>query len=421
MMNRSAHISWLLDELDELVTAGVMPGETADRIREHYGTPVDGTSVSLRSVFFAVLGSLLIGGGIILLIAHNWSEFGRGSRTVLALAPLILAQMLTFWVLRQRATQTAWREGVGIGLTLMLAASLALIGQTYQVPGDLYGFLGTWMLLTLPLLYVLDSLGTAIFYLVGIVWWTLAAPDHASSALYFLFLAAAIPYLLKRRHALLDWLVAIGVVIVWIPVTSEVAEDHWVSSFALLFSSMALMPGEKQWWRAPIRGVGMVGLVGWALLVTVSGVWDDAIYEAVPWLVRLTALLIVIAQVVITIMRCRARSERCWVDLVVMVFSPLVMISWLWSQSAGLFPWPLLFTLYVAALGLTMMMDGFQRTDTTRASGGLAILTLLVLTRFIDSDLSLIVRGLAFVVVGLGFLVANHLLNRRLNRRGETS
>ena len=37
-----------------------------------------------------VFGALLVGGGVILVLAHNWAELSRASRAVLSLAPIVL-------------------------------------------------------------------------------------------------------------------------------------------------------------------------------------------------------------------------------------------------------------------------------------------------------------------------------------------
>jgi dipeptide/tripeptide permease len=46
-------------------------------------------------------------------------------------------------------------------------------------------------------------------------------------------------------------------------------------------------------------------------------------------------------------------------------------------------------------------------------NGGMLMLAGLIITRFFDSDLGFVVRGLAFIVVGVGFLAANMVLIRR--------
>ncbi|MEY2578093.1 MAG: hypothetical protein QOI49_917, partial [Verrucomicrobiota bacterium] len=64
-------IRWLLAELPELVASGTLSAEAAEALRQHYATTDSGEPRRIGFVLSAILGSLLIGAGIILLVAHN--------------------------------------------------------------------------------------------------------------------------------------------------------------------------------------------------------------------------------------------------------------------------------------------------------------------------------------------------------------
>ncbi|MEJ2189814.1 MAG: hypothetical protein P8Y93_10470 [Acidobacteriota bacterium] len=61
----------LLSELPRLEAVGVIDATTAERIREHYASHPAFSSSRLAMAISAVLGTLLIGAGVILLLAHN--------------------------------------------------------------------------------------------------------------------------------------------------------------------------------------------------------------------------------------------------------------------------------------------------------------------------------------------------------------
>jgi uncharacterized membrane protein len=68
----------------------------------------------------------------------------------------------------------------------------------------------------------------------------------------------------------------------------------------------------------------------------------------------------------------------------------------------------------LAALGVTTMVAGLRTEQFGIVNVGMAILALLILVRFFGSELDFVVRGLAFVAVGVGFLVTNLLLVKRM-------
>ena len=123
---RRMSIRWLLGELPKLEAEGVIDGATAGRLRARYHGSVEGGGGRVILAVCAVFGALLIGGGIILLLAHNWEFLSRGMRSMIAMAPLIAAQLIAGWVLVRREASTAWREGSGVLLALNSASSLTV-------------------------------------------------------------------------------------------------------------------------------------------------------------------------------------------------------------------------------------------------------------------------------------------------------
>jgi uncharacterized membrane protein len=150
-------IRWLYNELPKLVGAGILSADEAERLRVHYGEVAESPKGRLALLVFGVLGSLLVGAGVILLFAHNWEQLTRPARTVIALTPLVCGQSLALWGVWTGRRSSAWRESVATLITLAIGAAIALVGQTYHIPGDPGAFLLTWMLLALPLVYLLEA------------------------------------------------------------------------------------------------------------------------------------------------------------------------------------------------------------------------------------------------------------------------
>src|SRR5688572_950202 len=98
-------VVWLHAELPGLVERGVLTPEAADALRRHYGTPDRAAAASWGQILLASSGALLVGGGIILILAHNWDDLGRPARAAIAIGLLVLAQALAaFAVLRRPAS-----------------------------------------------------------------------------------------------------------------------------------------------------------------------------------------------------------------------------------------------------------------------------------------------------------------------------
>src|SRR5205814_2457044 len=164
-------IRWLLAELPELVTSGVLTQETADALRQHYSSQPSGEPRRIGFILSAILGSLLVGAGIILLVAHNWDFLSRPIRCAIAFTPLILTQALAIFVLLRRNESASWRECGAMLNVAAIGTAIALVGQTYQIQADFPRFILVWMLLALPIVSLFrTSVGLAIYFVGATVW-----------------------------------------------------------------------------------------------------------------------------------------------------------------------------------------------------------------------------------------------------------
>src|SRR6266704_2384597 len=161
--NRRA-IRWLRSQLPELVASGVISSENARAIDRHYEQ--DQPRSNFAFVLLATVGSALVGAGIILLIAHNWDELSRPVRSTIAFLPLVIAQALAVFVLMRRNESRAW------------------------------------LLLSIPIVYLLRTTLGAIAYVIGSALWLFARWGMSSSAgnpmLFWVLLMLVIPYVVIR-------------------------------------------------------------------------------------------------------------------------------------------------------------------------------------------------------------------------------
>ena len=67
-----SEIQWLRAELPGLVASGVLTSEAAEALERHYAAQLSEEPRRTGFILSAILGSLLVGAGIILLVAHNW-------------------------------------------------------------------------------------------------------------------------------------------------------------------------------------------------------------------------------------------------------------------------------------------------------------------------------------------------------------
>ena len=437
-VNRRA-VRWLRGQLPELVAAGAISSENAASIERHYA------SVETRSnfgfVILATVGAALVGAGIILLIAHNWNDLSRAARTIIAFIPLLLAQALVAFVLLRRNDSRAWREAVAVFDVAALATAISLVSQTYQVQGTFDDFMRIWMILSIPIVYLLRTTLGAIVYVVGAVVWLFdlwsffGTPE--SPNFFWIFLLLVIPYLLicYRRNressetAALAMVVALASIIALGATADFAKSDLGPFSFAGLMTVIYLcglrfLPRTDQRLSA-LAIIGGIGIGVVAIVLSFQSAWHmghdfNWAGRSFPQNVALAIELIFpIVAVVLSgwdLMQRRARFS------IVAAAAPVVAaVTWATVKICNApgghvlpadcsFVGAAVFNIYALWLGIDILGRGIGSNSIARANFGLVLIAALAMARFFDSDLSFVTRGLGFILVGAGFLVANVLL-----------
>ena len=419
------------------MAAGVVPGDVAGRIRAHYASLPPQAGRNWALIIFGILGSLLVGLGVILLIAHNWADLPRPVRTLMAFLPLLAAQALAGFTLATGRTGIAWREGIGLGWALAIGACIALISQVYHLPGDFGDFMLAWTLLALPVVYALRAIVPAMLYLVGLLAWAIDQQVASAQPLWFWPLAALLaPFFRDEarpaphalRPVLMLWAAAL-VACAAVGVTLEkVMPGLWIVVYAALFGLLYLAGGywgseAPGFWTRPLHSIGSFGVAVLTLMLTFEWPWENVGWRhyrhgwaydtwAASWDYALTVLLPLAAIALwVTAVR-RGQGRR-----MVYGFLPILAIPG-FALAAGTTEHAvpviqIAFNGYALVLGLTTLVQGFRDRRLSTVNGGLLTVIALVLLRFFDSDVSMIVRGVVFILLGGLFLGVNVALARR--------
>lgn len=422
------YIRWLYSELPGLVDQGVIGEKQADSLKQHYGEAeaVGGRSVAL--VVFSILGSLLIGAGVITLFAHNWSQLTRPARTFVAIAPLLIAQFAGFYALR-RSKGVAMREGTATFISLLFAGAVAIVGQTYHIGGDLGGFLLTCAVFIIPLSFILDTAMPAVLYMLAITGWV--GYQRANDGHVYLFWLLFVPVLIRfimmaaagrytGRTALLGWVMAIC-----LPIAAGLIQQYeiggsWIVMFTSVFGLMYLVSvkwfdSAESIWSAPFRAIGSVGMVIFAFILTYDFAWDDVNYlyrwnhfSSANALMFMLPLALVVVMIV-PLVRGRRYLEAgtgAMPLLAALSFFSLILLEF---EGAAM----LLFNVYILVLSIARIVKGLKTESISKLNGGMMMLGLLIILRFIDAHIGFLAKGIVFILLGVGFLTVNLVVLRR--------
>jgi uncharacterized membrane protein len=419
-------------ELSELVAASVISEDTADNIRNYYAQKSNPSQNKLF-VIFGILGALLMGLGIILIIAHNWDELSILTKTILAFVPLILSQLACGYTLTKQQMNTTWRESASTLLFLAIGASISLISQIYNIPGDISSFLLTWLLLGLPLVYVMQSSFTSILYITGAT--VYGAYDNywmyynEESYLFWLLLLAIIPYyylLYKknpRGHFLLihHWFIAIAFTIS-LATLAHTNEELIFVAYMNLFCFFTLIGHavDQKNHSGKANAYVSIGQIATMILLLVStfhdfwqGVQSSAHYTAQTLVTSEFIAVIITAALAVGVLvykKVKLQQESIRPLETVFIYFIVIYIIGLFSPMTAVFT-----NILFLVLSIQIIREGIKKEHLGITNLGLLMITALVACRFFDTDLQFAVRGMMFLFVGVGFFVTNFLMIKKRN------
>lgn len=413
-----------------MLQSDVISEETAVRIRKYYYEN-PGSANHRLIVIFGILGALLSGMGVILIMAYNWVDLSTNAKTIIAFTPLFIAQLAGLYTLWRRRGEQEWHEGSGVGILMAMGACLFLISQIYHYPGSGTSLLLTWMLLILPVAYILNSGATSLLYIAGITWYASSisyfSPSFPEAWIYWLLLLLILPYYYYRiKHrffsfftSLHHWAIPLSLTII----LGGFTIDHGIWMYIAYFSMFGLffiLGNTRPFLNYPKfqNGYYLTGQVGSAImLIMLSFKWfwkklpehlhpfGEALSAPEFWL----AVILTMAAILLLVIRFR-KSKSLRKEPFAYVF--LLFLPCLYIGTLSVYAY-ILINVIILIVGIWTIRKANKEADFAELNFGLLIFTVLIFSRFFDTNISFLLRGLAFILVGMGFFFVNYSMYRK--------
>lgn len=422
----------IVKDIEELLKAEVITKEVATKIQQYYKNK-NKTSTTNIFVVFGILGAILIGLGIILIIAHNWDNFSKTIKTSFSFILLLIAQILCFFAITKKQNSTVWKESTATFLFFVVGASISLISQIYNIPGDFNSFLLTWLLLCFPLIYIMKSSAVSLLYIIGITFYTckLGYWTHPSLKpyLYWGLLLISLPhyYFLYQKKGqsnfmiFHNWLIPISLTIV-LGTMSENTEELMFIAYLSLFGLFYLIGRKTFFIRQKIinnayKIIGSLGTVILLLYLSSNGFWKylknknlELSYIVTTPEFFISAIISAIA-IVFGYKHYKNKSLKTIKPLsVVFILFIITFVVGLFSSISVV-----LINIYILVIGILTIREGAKKEHLGILNFGLLLITALIVYRFFDAELSFVLRGVLFILIGIGFFMANYRMLKKRN------
>lgn len=421
----------ILKALPELIEAGLMNEKQALAIRDYYEKKPD-RSGARALLIFGILGALLVGLGLILIIAHNWDQLSRSVKIALAFLPLLMGQALALYVLWRKKEQKVWMEGAATFLFLAFGACISMISQIYNIPGQVSDLLFIWMILGVPLVYLMRSSMASFIFLVGITYYgcQLGYIEYPTQIPYgyWLLLLLILPhyYLLNKKSPFSNftifhhWMIPLSLIII-LGTFGQQEELLMFLAYFSMFGWLYLIGRLTYFEDQALRNngflvMGSLGSIIILLMLSFDFFWEELYrqrldinsWNSTPefWVAIIITLLA--SAFLFLLVRKNGSQKIALMEVLFLIFLLIFGVG-LYAPGQAL----LMVNILLFILGIFYIRKGIREDHLGILNYGLLIITALIICRFFDTKWSFILRGTLFVMVGIGFFVANYQMLRK--------
>lgn len=420
----------LRNELAIWIQKGIVTEETAKQLSSAYELDnLRHESTRLLSAVVFTIGGLLLGGGLISFVAANWEVIPTPIKLALLFSALVGCYAVGFWLWHSKNWRRLGHALIFCGC-LIFGANIGLVAQIFHISSNWYGGFGAWALGSLVMAWAVRSwiigvlvLGTSFIWFIGF------QSDHDQSASFY-------PLILAIALVPLAWIIRSRVLfagsLLGIILAACVLAGYQGSGRQLLFTMAA--GGMFMWtlgelnrvskWRtefANITGGLGLGLLAVAAYVwSFHDLWDASVFGPMRslWAFLFLALSIAFS----LLMWGRARQTQQLLAAGVLLAGGILCASSLLSgASANPSNGEFLFTVIanLAALILAAIIIGLGLIEERRLAFwlGSLYLVLLILSRFLEYETSLLVKSAAFLACGLTVIIAGISYEKYLSRK----
>lgn len=412
----------LRTELPIWIREGFVSEEAAGHLSKTYQLDnLKEESSRLLSAVIFTLGGLLLGGGVISFVAANWDDISTPVKLAILFAALLGFHIVGYWFWRSAGWRRLGHALIFCGC-LIFGANIGLVAQIFHIRGDWYGAFGAWAVGSLVMAWAIRSWLIGLLALCTSFLWFVGFQDdnHQRAALlYPLGLAVA---LIPLAWIIRSRLLYVGSLLGIVMAACVIAGNHGSSNQTLMTMAAG---GLFVWalgeahraagWR--MEFANLTAGLGLGVLATAAYIWSFHDLWNTPKL-RLRQSLFAVVFLALSIaatfvLSRRERHTHLWLIIGVLVVGALLI-------GAGLVNSEIVFTIItnLAALILAAVMIGVSLIDERRVvfwSGSL-YLVLLILSRFLEYESSLLIKSAAFLACGAAVIVAGISYERYLRR-----
>lgn len=404
-MNKKDY-KFLESKLLELTKNDIISNEQYSNAKEYFNNEKENRSIT---TIFTAIGVLLIALSIITLFPINWANISKEIKIIVSFIPIITTSILLYLYMKDQNKKMQIYTSIFAPISII--ATNSLIAQIFHIQTEIYELIFISVIMFLPIAFILRNYISIVVYGIGTIIYAFSAINLSVSENIGLFntIILSIPLIIYNI----------------VNYKKNKTDGKNIAMWAINVILVTLLLFFKEIFRPDVLLIYlyMIYFITKTIFEDNNTINKLLSFLFVEYLVIscTTPFIISYAEdikfgfdtVFITLITATfiylSKSYKEPKEYFIFLF--ILLLQYLKINTDILF---ILINIIAVAFGVYKIILGNQSNSYKQIKQGVSLILLLILFRFINSDISFIEKGIMFFIAGISFIVGSNVMKKRI-------
>lgn len=393
-------------KLLELANNNIISNEQYQEAKQYFNsTKKERTSII---TIFTAIGILLIALSIITIFAFNWNNVLKEIKLVVAFIPIMITGVMMHFCIKNEDKKMQLYTSIFAPISIL--ATNSLIAQIFHVQTEIFELIFTSLLMFLPIAFILRNYVSLIVYGVGVIIYSLAAINLYSSNTAFLnsiliaiplFIYNVINYINDRenRKNIILWIINITIITLLL-----FFKKIFRSDVLLIYLYMVHIITQVLFKEDNVLNKLLNLLFICYLIISCTTVNIILFTKNIEFGYD-TLFITILTAIFLYLSKAYKKLQEYF------LFAFVVLTQYTKMPKDTLF---IFVNIIAIAFGIYKIIIGNHENSYKQIMQGMTIVLLLILFRFMNSDLDFITKSIMFLITGAIFIISATVMKKRI-------
>ena len=404
-MNKKDY-KFLEDRLLELVNNDIISNEQYANAKEYYHNKKENKSIA---TIFGAVGVFLMALSIITLFAINWGNISKGIKVIISFIPLVITSVMLYIYMAKNNKKIQLYTSIFAPIGII--ATNSLIAQVFHIQTEIYELIFTSLIMFLPIAFILRNYVSIIVYGVGTIIYAFAVIESSVSenmALLKIFLIS-LPliiyniknYMNNRKDGknTVMWIVNISLVTLFVFFKEIFRPDVFlIYLYMIYFITQTLFDKDNI-----LNRILSLLFMGY-LIISCTTPFMVSYAEEIEFGFD-TIFITILTAIFIYLSKSYKNPKEYF------IFLFIFFLQYTRMDADVLF---VFINIIAIAWGVYKIIIGNQRSSYKEIKQVVSVILLLILFRFVNSDISFMGKSIMFLIAGTSFMIGANVMKKRI-------